>query len=118
MVNPEKRTYYNKGSEFFGIDNYDNIPLPYLPDTKFGDLTDKFFLEYENKDDSDDDMDYPYSMSNTESKKKEIKTKPDNTTNDGYYEEAEHGMSRRKVFELEIFWNKKREQAAIHKLDR
>ena len=118
IVNPEKKTYYNKGTEYFGMNNFENIPLPYDPEESFGDKIDKFFLEYENKDDSDDDMDYSYGMS----KPSEPKEKSDvvkNNTNDGYYEENEYNSSaKNKVFELEIFWNKDRQQAAIQKLDR
>jgi hypothetical protein len=81
-------------------------------------LVDSFFLAYENKEDSsDDDMDY-----GTEKKKetqKEKVTTVKNGKNDGYFEDVDsRGNPTRKVFEFEIFWNKDRQQAAVHKLDR
>lgn len=119
IVNPEKKSYYSKGVEFFGLNNFSNIPLPFEQDQTFGQLIDKFFLEYENKgDSSDDDMDYESG-----SKKKEAKPKVttvQNNTNDGYYHEEEHKYSnkKRRIFELEVFWNKDNHQAALQKLDR
>jgi hypothetical protein len=117
IVNPEKKTFYSRGVEYFGLNNFDNIPLPYSQSETFGDKIDNFFLEYENKDESsDDDMDYGTS---TKKEAKPKSTTVKNGTNDGYYDEIEfRGGPKRKVFELEVFWNKDRKQAAIHKLDR
>lgn len=118
IVNTEKKTFYSKGIEFFGINNFDNIALPFKSTQTFGELIDSFFLAYENKEDSsDDDMD-----NDMESKKKEQKQKTTtvkNAENDGYFEESDYqSKPKKKVFEFEIFWNKDKKQAAIHKLDR
>lgn len=119
IVNPEKKSYYSKGVEFFGFNNYENIPLPFEQNTKFGDLIDKYFLEYENKNESsDDDMDYGAGKKDEEEKEKTIKVH--NNMNDGYYAETSHHKysDKRRIFEFEIFFNKDRKQAALHKLDR
>lgn len=69
-----------------------------------------------NKDDSDDDMNFG---NNKEEEKNEESSVEINNVNDGYYEEGGYRASdKRRVFELEIFWNKDRPQAATHKLDR
>jgi hypothetical protein len=117
IVNPEKKSYYSKGVEFFGFNNYENIPLPFEQNTKFGDLIDKYFLEYENKEESsDDDMDYGAGMK----KEKEKITQVQNNSNDGYYEEGSHHKysDKRRIFEIDVFFNKDRKQAALNKLDR
>lgn len=117
MVNPEKKTYYSKGVEFFGLNNYENIPLPFEQKKKFADIIDSFYLEYENlPDSSDDDMENGSGQGKEpKEKSKEVK----NSSNDGYYEESEYKYnSNRKVFEFEIFLNKERTQFAIQKLDR
>ena len=117
MVNPEKKTYYSKGVEYFGLNNYDNIPLPFEQKKTFGDMIDGFYLEYENlPESSDDDMDYG-SGKGKETKEKSTVVK--NSSNDGYYHEREFKYnSKRKVFEFEVFLNKDRKQFANQKLDR
>lgn len=117
IVNPEKKSFYSKGVEFFGLNNFNNIPLPFEQNKTFGELIDAFFLEYENQEDSSDDMDYDTSIKQKTPKEKTTVVK--NNINDGYYEENEHKYGKKKkVFELEIFWNKDRQQAALQKLDR
>ncbi|CAI2373272.1 unnamed protein product [Moneuplotes crassus] len=124
VVNTESRSYFNKGLDFFGKNNFDNIPLPYRSTgDKFGEYIDQFFKESQEKDkDSDDDMDYGYYGSKKEDKSNSEDQAPQviNNFNDGYYEEGGYrGQSnRRKTFEFEIFWNKDNLQAAIQKLDR
>jgi len=50
IVNPECRSYYNKGMEFFGLNNFDDIPLPYISQGKtFGEMIDQYFTEYASK---------------------------------------------------------------------
>jgi len=50
---------------------------------------------------------------------KEKSTVVKNNSNDGYFEETEHKYSKkRKVFELEVYWNKNRQQANLEKLSR
>ena len=114
MVNPEIQTYYNKGMEFFGMNNFRNIPLPYSgPGKTFGDLIDQFFTECENKSQENNKG----SSIKSDAKKKEIIEL--NNKNDGYYEEGnERGRKDQKSFELEIFWNRNKLQAWVKKLDR
>ena len=118
MVNTEKKSFYSKGIKFFGLNNFNNIPLPFQHDITFGDLIDQFFLEYENKEDSsDDDMDYD-SKKKEKPVKQKIKT-VQNNRNDGYYYESENKYDKKKPsFELEVFFNKNKQQAAVQKLSR
>mmetsp|Transcript_7231 Transcript_7231/g.8211 ORF Transcript_7231/g.8211 Transcript_7231/m.8211 type:complete len:304 (-) Transcript_7231:759-1670(-) len=117
IVNPEKKSYYSKGVKFFGLNNYNNIPVPFIQNKTFGELIDEFFLEYENKEESsDDDMDYDAKPK--EKKAKDKVTVVQNNRNDGYFFDTEYKNSRQKIFEFEVFFNKSRQQAAIHKLSR
>ena len=109
MVNPEIQTYYNKGMEFFGMNNFRNIPLPYSgPGKTFGDLIDQFFTECENKNQENNKG----SSIKSDAKKKEIVEV--NNKNDGYYEEGnERERKDQKSFELEVFWNRNKLQAWV-----
>lgn len=118
IVNPEKKTFYSKGVEFFGINNFTNISVPFEQNKTFGDLIDAFFLEYENKEDSDDD-DMDYDMATKEKQPKTKTSQVKNNKNDAFYFEEENKYnSKRRIFELEVFWNKDNQQAALEKLDR
>ena len=119
IVNTEKKSYYSKGIEFFGLKNFDNIPLPFKHDITFGELIDQFFLEYENKDESsDDDMGFGFGKTKEKPKKEKV-TQVQNNKNDGYYFDRDSKYEKKRmIFELEIFFNNKRQQAAIHKLTR
>lgn len=118
IVNTEKKSYYSSGVEFFGHKNFDNIPLPFEHGRKFGELIDEFFLCYENKEDSSDD-DMGFGSTKKEKPKKEKVTVVQETKNDGYYFDRDNKYEKKRmIFELEIFFNNKRKQAAIEKLTR
>lgn len=120
IVNTEKKSYYSKGIEFFGLNNFENIPLPFEQNKTIGELIDAYFLAYENKEDSSDDDNYGDIEMETGTKQtKETSTTVKNNTNDAYFDDTAHKFGeKRKCFELEVFWNKDRLQAKIDKLTR
>lgn len=118
IVNTEKKTFYSKGIKFFGLNNFNNIPLPFRHDVTIGKMIDEFFLEYENKEDSSDD-EKDYGKKKTDKPEKQPITEVQNNLNDGYYfEEESQYDKKRHSFEFEVFFNKSKQQAALSKLSR
>ena len=91
--------------------------MPFIEHSTIGEYIDKFFLEYENKDEfNDEDQNMFYD--NNEATKKVKFTTVKNNKNDGYYQETDNKRDKNKVFELEVFWNKNKIQANLNKLSR
>lgn len=118
IINPEKKSFYSKGTKFFGLNNFNNIPLPYIQDKTVGEIVDEYFLEYENKGESSDSDENMIGDDKSKEEVKEVKSKvPKNNTNDGYYQDDQNEYKKKKkIFELEVFWNKDRTQANLDKL--